>query len=93
MTTVRVRRGRIALTAAETRCLQAFIQASKRLAPVIPTVEEVGGEMGVSKNSAFFHLRNLEKKGLVTRQGRKSRSLQLAAGAKTLLKRLVAEAA
>jgi DNA-binding MarR family transcriptional regulator len=64
------------LTAAEKRCLSAFSKLSLRHR-VPPTGEELAAEMGVSRQTAFYHLGRLERKGLIRRQGRAQRNLEL----------------
>lgn len=66
------------LTGPEKRCLDAFRAVLKRLYPINPSVQEVADEMGLTKSACAAHLRSLERKGRVERNGRKSRTLRLA---------------
>lgn len=61
----------------EKRCLSA-LKAVLRMSPVSPSVQDVADEMGVSKAQASVLLIQLQEKGRVTRDGRKSRTLRLA---------------
>lgn len=46
-----------------------------------PTVREIGEEFGIrSPNGVVAHLRALERKGMITRQARMSRSIRLVGG-------------
>lgn len=51
--------------------------AMARLYPIPPSVQDVADEMGVTKKTASVRLQKLQKKGKVTRDGRKSRTLRL----------------
>ncbi|HEV7674335.1 MAG TPA: helix-turn-helix domain-containing protein [Candidatus Angelobacter sp.] len=66
------------LTPAEARCLAAFKAARRRMSPIPPSVQDVADEMGVTKKTASVTLQQLQEKGRVTRDGRKSRTLRLA---------------
>ena len=65
------------LTPAEARCLAAVKSAMRRMRPIPPSVQDVANEMGVTKKTASVTLQQLQKKGKVTRDGRKSRTLRL----------------
>ena len=53
-----------------------------------PTIGELAFEMGISRSTAFEHIGELRKKGLLTSLPGKARSLQLTCKAQELLNRL-----
>jgi DNA-binding IclR family transcriptional regulator len=66
------------LNETEAKCLAATKAVIKRMFPVTPSVQDVADEMGLSKKRASVLLLQLQEKGRVTRDGRKSRTLRLA---------------
>lgn len=64
---------------ARQREIYEFIRHQIRSRGYGPTVREVGKEFGISSpNGVMCHLKALEKKGLITRDEKKSRAIQLA---------------
>lgn len=49
-----------------------------------PTLEEIGNYLGITRATAFRMVKRLEKKGFVTKQPGRYRSLRLTAAASTI---------
>ncbi len=64
------------LTARQREVLD-FVRQFMRRAGYPPTVREIGSHFGFVPRSVFDHLKALERKGYVRRDGAKSRSLQI----------------
>lgn len=54
-----------------------FIASYQKAHGISPTLEEIGGEMGITRVTAFQHVRSLEAKGAVRRTPLRSRSIEI----------------